>query len=222
MAKKIKTGIFGGSFNPVHIGHLRAAEEVREQLSLDKVLFIPSSVHPIKKERNIPDGKTRLKMLQLAVSGNAGFEVSDIELKRKGVSYTVDTLKQLKKENRNEELYFIVGTENLAKIDEWKDYKDLFNLAHFAVIARPGFIYKNIRDIIPGCLRSDINFSKDKEGLKVFKHTRGKEVIFLKIRGISISSTTLRKMIQKKRSIKYFVPDKLNNYIIKNNLYSGE
>ena len=102
MAKKIKTGVFGGSFNPVYIGHLRAAEDVREQLSLDRVLFIPSSIHPAKKEKNVPSGKTRLKMLQLAVSENPGFEVSDIELKRPGVSYTVDTLKQLKRNRKNE------------------------------------------------------------------------------------------------------------------------
>ncbi len=97
MAPKLHSGLFGGSFNPVHIGHLRAAEEVMEILSLDKIVFIPSSIHPIKKDKNIIEAKYRLRMLELATKDNKKFEVSDAEMKRPGPSYTIDTLKHFKK-----------------------------------------------------------------------------------------------------------------------------
>ena len=95
MARKI--GIFGGSFNPVHLGHLRAAEEIREILSLEKIIFIPTSIHPLKPVKNMPSGRKRFQMLNLAVKDNPCFEVSDLELKREGPSYTIDTLKYFSK-----------------------------------------------------------------------------------------------------------------------------
>lgn len=222
MGAKIKVGLFGGSFNPLHIGHLRAADEVMEILGLDKVIFIPSSIHPIKNKKNIADAGYRLKMLEMATRDTEEFEVSDVEMKRPGPSYTIDTLKHYKKNNKNYRLYFVMGTENLAKIDTWQDYKELFNFANFAVIHRPGFNFENIRDIIPGSLAKEFRYSGNKDGKTVYKHTSGNELIFFKIRGIRISSTTLRKSVKNGKSIKYFVPESVNKYILKNKLYSGE
>jgi len=222
MGAKLKVGLFGGSFNPLHIGHLRAAEEVREILDLDKIIFIPSSIHPIKNEKNIVDAKYRLRMLELATRDIKDFEVSDVEMKRPGPSYTVDTLKYFKDKFKNYRLIFILGTENLAKIDTWKDYKELFKYADFAVLSRPGFNLKNIRDIIPRGLVKQFKLSENKNGKTVYKHLSGNSLVFFKIKGIRISSTTLRKLVENGKSIKYFVPDRVNKYILKNKLYLGE
>ncbi|MEE9193061.1 MAG: nicotinate-nucleotide adenylyltransferase [Thermodesulfobacteriota bacterium] len=222
MGAKLKVGLFGGSFNPLHIGHLRAAEEVREILDLDKIIFIPSSIHPIKNEKNIVDAKYRLRMLELATRDIKDFEVSVVEMKRPGPSYTVDTSKYFKDKFKNYRLFFILGTENLAKIDTWKDYKELFKCADFAVLSRPGYNLENIRDIIPRGLVKQFKLSENKNGKTVYKHSSGNSLVFFKIKGIRISSTTLRKLVENGKSIKYFVPDSVNKYILKNKLYLGE
>ena len=214
-------GLFGGSFNPLHIGHLRAAEEVREILGLDKVIFIPSSIHPIKNEKSMIEAKYRLKMLELATRGIEEFDVSDVEIKRPGPSYTVDTLKYLKDKFKNYSLYFILGSENFAKINTWKDYRELFKYADFAVLSRPGYNLEKIGDIIPGSLLKQFKLSENIDDKAVYKNSRGNRLIFFKIRGIRISSTTLRKHVEKGKSIRFFVPDRVNKYILKNKLYSG-
>lgn len=222
MGAKLKVGLFGGSFNPLHTGHLRAAEDVRETLGLDKVIFIPSSIHPVKNDKNIIDAKYRLKMLELATKGVEEFEVSDVEMNRPGPSYTIDTLKYFKNNFKNYKLFFILGTENLAKIDTWKDYNELFKYSDFAVVIRPGFNFSNIKDIIPGVLAKQFKLSEKTDYKTVYKHSGGNNLIFFKIKGIRISSTTLRKIVKSGKSIKYFVPDSVNKYIIKNKLYSGD
>jgi len=222
MGTKLRVGLFGGSFNPLHTGHLRAAEEVREILELDKVIFIPSSIHPIKNDKNIINAKYRLKMLELATKGIKEFEVSGVEMKRAGPSYTIDTLKHFKSKFKNYRLFFILGSENMARIDTWKDYKELFRYADFAVVGRPGFNFKNIKDIIPSGLVKQFKLSNKTAYKTVYKHTKGNNLIFFKIKGIRISSTTLRNIVKNGKSIKYFVPDSVNKYIIKNKLYSGD
>jgi len=222
MGVKLKVGIFGGSFNPLHNGHLRAAEEVMEILDLDKVIFVPSSIHPVKNDMNILDAKYRLKMLELATRDDVGFDVSDVEMKRPGPSYTIDTLKHFANKYKNYKLFFILGTENLARIDTWKDYKELFKFSNFAVVIRPGFNFSNIKDIIPGVLAKQFKLSEKTDNKTVYKHSSGNSLVFFKIKGIRISSTTLRKLVEKGKSIKYFVPDRVNKYILKNKLYLGE
>ena len=217
-----KIGLFGGSFNPVHIGHLRAAEEIKELLKLDKIIYIPTSVHPLKKSRNIPDGKKRYQMLKLAVSGNPDFEVSDIELKRKGPSYTIDTLKYFSKRYKRKEFYFILGTENLSNIDEWKHYHELFQYSNFAVMKRPGVKFIKGKSIFPSPLRRMFKFIESTDSIEAYEHKSSKKLIFVNIRGIRISSTRVRKLIKDKKSIRYFVPNNLNTYILKNKLYTGE
>ncbi len=114
----MKIGILGGTFNPVHIGHLILAEEVREKLKLDKIIFIPTALPPHKDNMDIAPAGDRLKMLKLAIKGNKFFGVSDIEIKRKGRSYTIDTIKELKNKFVNDELYFIIGSDLLKYINE--------------------------------------------------------------------------------------------------------
>ena len=221
MGEKIRVGLFGGSFNPLHYGHLRAAEEVKDIVNLDRIIFIPSSVHPVKKDKNIIDPKHRLKMIRLATDDNEFFEVSDVEMKRPGPSYTIDTLKYYREKHKDYETYFILGTENLARIDTWKDYKELFNYSNFAVIYRPGFNFNRIEEIIPSSLSKQFRLYGDTEEMVIYRHKSGNSLIFFKIRGIKISSTTVRNLVKKGKSIKYFVPESLNKYILKQNLYKG-
>ena len=220
MAKKI--GLFGGSFNPVHLGHLRAAEEIRELLSLDKVIFIPTSVHPLKQSSNIPDGKKRFQMLKLAIRDNPDFEVSEVELKREGPSYTIDTLKYYSNRYKNNQFYFIIGNENLASIDRWKQYEDLFRYSNFAVIKRPGVKSGKGNSPLPLKLKRTFKLKKSQKDITIYEHKSSKKLIFLNIRGIRISSTRVRKLIREKKSVKYFIPNNLNTYILKNNLYIGD
>ena len=220
MAKKI--GLFGGSFNPVHLGHLRAAEEIKELLSLDRVIFIPTAVHPLKQNRSVPDGKKRFHMLKLATRDNPDFEVSEVELKRKGPSYTVDTLKYYSNRYKNKQYYFIIGSENLASIDRWKQYEDLFSYSNFAVIKRPGVKFNKGKSSLPPKLRRMFKLIKSGSDYTEYEHKSSKKLIFLNIRGIRISSTRVRKLIKEKKSVRYYIPNSLNTYILKNNLYIGD
>ncbi len=214
--------MFGGSFNPVHTGHLRAAEEIKESLLLDKVVFIPASVHPFKKKGDITDKKKRCQMLRLATRNNPDFEISEIELQREGVSYTIDTLKYFADSDPGAQFYFIVGNENLAQIEKWNQYQDLFFYANFAVIERPGSDTVEECQLIPSGLKQFFKLKRTAEGTTVYEHNSLKELVFLKISGINISSSEIRRLIMEKRSARYFVPDEVNSYILKNKLYVGE
>jgi len=129
----VKLGIFGGTFNPIHLGHLRAAEEVREKLALDKVVFIPTGIPPHRPLSEIVQFPHRYEMVKRAISNNPYFEISDIEGKRKSKSYTVDTLKVL---NKGKELFFIIGLDAFINLNTWKTPERLFQLTHFVVIPR--------------------------------------------------------------------------------------
>lgn len=213
--------MFGGSFNPVHIGHLRAAEEITEMFLLDKVIFIPTSVHPFKK-KDSHGAEKRFHMLQIATGSNPKFEVSDVELKREGISYTIDTLKHFVDSYENTQLYFILGTENLAKIDKWHQFQDLFLYSNFIVIERPGVKTAESSLYIPLKLRSMFTLKQAGRDVTVYEHNSLNKLIFLKIKGIDVSSSKVRNLIRDKKSIRYFIPDDLRSYILKENLYAGE
>ena len=132
----MKTGIFGGTFNPPHTGHLIVAEYVREKISLDKVLFVPSAVPPHKQDLDIVEAHHRLEMLQCAVQGNRYFEVSDIEVRRGGVSFTVDTLVEFKGRSPDDHLYFLIGMDNLRDFDTWKMGEKIVDLAKVVTIVK--------------------------------------------------------------------------------------
>ncbi|MDD5501774.1 MAG: nicotinate (nicotinamide) nucleotide adenylyltransferase, partial [Candidatus Omnitrophica bacterium] len=117
----MKIGVIGGTFNPVHIGHLILAEEAREKLGLDKVILIPTAMPPHKDASGIAPAEDRLKMLKLSVKGNKFFSVSDMEIRRRGRSYTIDTLRELKRRFARDEIYFIIGSDLLKYLNEWKD-----------------------------------------------------------------------------------------------------
>lgn len=194
-----KIGILGGVFNPVHTAHLIAAEEVREQLQLDKILFIPSANPPHKDSDELIDAEKRLKMVTLAVSGNKHFEVSDIEITTQGnaKSYTIDTLTALKEKYGNEHVKFclIIGMDQLIELHTWKDPEKLFTLSEVVVINRPGYSAQEIQN----------DFSK--------------KVTFVTVPNLEISSSHIRRRVKENKSIKYLVPEAVEKFITENNLY---
>lgn len=192
----MKIGILGGSFNPVHIGHLILARTVLEEIRLDKIIFIPCYIQPLKSSREFAFPEHRLEMLRLALEGNDSFEISDIEIKRKGKSYTVDTLKILKK--TYDDLFFIIGIDNLREFHKWKEPDKILRLAKLIVTNRGGIDQK-----IP-------------------KRIRRKEIITCKIPNIEISSSYIRERIREGKSIKFLVPDNVEKYILINNLYKND
>ena len=218
---RMKIGLFGGTFNPIHIGHLRAAEELREILQLEKIYFIPASVPPLKDLKNIASPSHRLRMVEIAIEENPFFQSSDVELKREGPSYTIDTLRFFSSKFPEFELCFILGSELFSEIDSWKEYNKLFELTHFAVITRPGFS-KNLLPSLPLALKDDFIYHSDEHNLIVYLHKTSKTLALVQIGGIQVSSTQIRDLIYKNKSIKYLVPKEVERYIFDHNLYKKE
>ena len=136
----MRIGVFGGSFNPVHNGHLRLASYALSELNLNRVIFVPSNQTPLKKKEVLLPAALRLSLLKAAVKKNRSFGVSDCELKRGGMSFTVDTLKAFKKKwGKKTELYFLSGADVVQSLDRWKSPKKVFQLCRFVVVTRPGF-----------------------------------------------------------------------------------
>lgn len=218
---KEKAGLFGGTFDPVHLGHLRAAEEIREELSLNRIFFIPAAIPPHKDETHITPSRHRLEMLKLAVRENPHFEICDYELRKKSTSYTVDTLRYLNTTYPGSEFYFIVGNELFSEIETWKEYKELFKLSNFAVITRPGY-RDECSAKLPLALKNDFSYYKEKENVILYKDQNSKFIAFTKIRGLEISSTEIRRYVNCGRSVKYLVPSAVEEYILQNNIYPEE
>lgn len=140
----MKIGILGGSFDPIHMGHLILGENVRDSLKLDKVIFIPTGINPFKGNRNTTSPTQRLEMIKFAIESNPHFTISTIEIEREGISYTIDTIKSLKGRYKEDDLYFIIGSDIIFQIEKWKDIQQLFKLCKFALVNRPGKELKEI------------------------------------------------------------------------------
>ncbi|MDD5198493.1 MAG: nicotinate-nucleotide adenylyltransferase [Terrimicrobiaceae bacterium] len=132
----MKTGLFGGSFDPIHIGHLILAREAREQLGLDRVIFIPAAISPHKLEREPAPAKTRLEIVSAAISGEPGFEVDDCEIRRAAPSFAIDTVRWMRERHRGDEFFYLVGEDNLAKLPTWREFEKLRRLVQFVVLDR--------------------------------------------------------------------------------------
>ena len=215
-----KLGILGGTFNPIHYGHLAAAEEIRDRLKLDRVLFIPSYLPPHKPEDDIPSAFQRMEMVRLALSGNDHFEASDIEIERGGTSYSIDTIKALLHAYPGAELYFITGLDTFLEIQAWHEWEQLLTLCSFVVLSRPGYCFADI-------MRIDFMKRAEKELIALdrgdMKHAvirSGTFTIVLETVPLyDISSTDIRVRIKEGRSIKYHLPEAVEIYIMKMRLY---
>ncbi|VAX34052.1 Nicotinate-nucleotide adenylyltransferase [hydrothermal vent metagenome] len=208
--------IFGGTFNPIHFGHLRAAEEVREALGLSKVIFTPSCVPPLKSG-DLAEVHCRLEMVRLAIKDNPHFDLSDMECRRGEKSYTVRTLEELKEQHPSIEPLFILGVDAFLDIPNWYKPERLIQLCDFIVVNRPPFCTEEI-------LRSP--FLKD-EGMRLSRETQalltlksGRKVISINCTSIGISASDIRERLKKGMSIKYLLPESVESYIISNKLYN--
>ena len=200
MGVGVRIGVFGGTFDPVHMGHLIVAEDARAELELDKVLFIPAGQPWFKSYRQITDTQHRLAMVRLAVAGNKGFDVSDIEVRRSGPSYTVDTLAELREQYKGSEFVVILGVDALREIDRWHQPRRLFELASVVGMARPG------ATLDPSVLNAAIPGASDR--MRLVDSTL-----------IDISGTEIRQRVAAGLSIRYRVPAAVERYIHEHGLY---
>ena len=199
-----KIGIFGGTFDPVHYGHLILAEQAMEDASLKQIIFMPARVQPFKMNTSIADGAHRLAMLNLAIENNPKFSLSDLELNSTKVSYTIHTLNQLMEtEMADAELFFIIGTDAFLGIEKWYCSDELLSRFSFVIGSRPG--YKELE------LEQQMN---------AFRVKYATDMILINNAEVEISSTTIKKRIREGKSIKYLLPEKVETYIYENLLYS--
>lgn len=203
MASK-RIGIFGGSFDPIHLGHLLMAEQFRSELSLDTVKFIPAKISPFKLNYTPTADKHRLEMLKLAIGAHPNFEIDPIEIQRGGVSYTIDTVEQLQSNQPDATWFLLIGADSLKDFKKWKSPEKLLRSVQL-VVARRG-----------GCPEPDW---KELDGLASEETLRAIEQIRLDIPVMEISSTAVRQRIETKRSIRYLVPAPVEVYIQEHQLY---
>ena len=196
-----RIGLMGGTFNPIHNGHLVTAEEARVQFALDEVIFIPSGKPPHKSERKIADAYHRSMMTILATVTNPYFHVSQVEIERPGYSYTYDTVSYFQELYQGKaELYFITGADAILEIIAWKNVEQLFEKCCFIAATRPGFDLSAIRSSdLPPAARN--------------------RIFYMEIPALAISSTDVRRRIKEGRPIKYLMPSGVETYIYKNKLY---
>lgn len=187
----MRIGILGGTFNPIHAGHLILAEEVREKLGLDKIIFVPTYLPPHKDNSDIAKAADRFVMIKTAINGNKFFLVSDIEIRRNGRSYTIDSLREFKKIYPHDELYFIIGSDLLKYLDDWKDLNEIVKMVKFVVATRPGYPLEKIPSYIST----------------------------IPIRAVDISGFEIRCAIKENKSFRYLVPEGVFKYIDRKRLY---
>jgi len=193
MGNAMRVGILGGTFNPIHIGHLILAEEAIWKLTLNKVIFVPAYIPPHKEIEDSPSAQDRFEMVKLAIDGNPRFEVSSLEIDARKKSYSIDTLRAFKGIFGDQsKLFFLTGSDSLKDLFSWKDVEEIFKISKFVVAHRPGYPVENVP----------------------------KEVETVVITPIEVSSMDIRRRLKEGRSIRYLVPENVRQYIVEKKLYA--
>lgn len=195
-----RIGIFGGSFNPIHNGHIYLADKVKEQLCLERIIFIPTGIAPHKNYSSFADKHHRYNMVKLAVENI--FEVSDIEVKSDKICYAVDTMTEIKETYKNEEIFYIIGADSLVAFMEWKEPLKLFEMLQIVVVDREG---------------TDIDKVADE-----YRDKYNANIIICHMDEYNVSSTDIRNAVKQKKDISKLVPEKVSEYIIKHKLYTED
>jgi nicotinate-nucleotide adenylyltransferase len=224
----MRIGLFGGTFNPVHIGHLTVAKEVKDGFPLDTIIFFPSAIPPHKESESVVNADDRINMLNIAISSTPdfldSFAISDIELKRSGPSYTIDTVNeyQSKIEDDNQ-IYLIMGIDAFFEIDTWKSYMELFKIIPFIVLSRPengppfkGTKLKPLESFIQTNISADYKYSS-LDGK--YSHSENMPIYIYDVTPIHISATKIRKHVKNGMSIQSMVPQGVEEYIKVKGLY---
>jgi len=191
----LRIGVLGGTFNPPHIGHLIVAEQARENLELSKVVFVPTAIPPHKQGLDIVEAHHRVEMLQCALQGNRAFEISDMEIARGGVSFTVDTLRSLAQQRPDDSLFLLIGADNLMDFHTWRDPEGILAIAKVVAMTRPGF------------------------SMSAFDEQLRNRIHICDVPQIEIESRRIRARVREGKSIRYLVPAAVEAYIAKNKLY---
>ncbi len=211
--KERRIGLFGGTFDPIHLGHLRCAQEVWEAFHLSQVIFILAAAPPHKLERPIISTKHRWNMVKVAITGNPSFALSDVEIRREGTSYSIETISHYHRNlKEGERLFFILGADAFCEIETWKDYPRLFTLCDFIVISRPNF------DSLHASVLTSEGFTQEDKGDR-FLHPSGHSLHLLSVTPIGIASTDIRRAVREGRSLTYLVPKEVEEYITSKGLY---
>ena len=215
----MRIGLFGGTFDPIHWGHLRSAEEVSEAFGLDRLYFIPASVPPHKRGQTATPARDRLQMVRLGAVGNPRFSVSTVEIARPGVSFSIDTVREFAaKKRRGDSLFFIIGLDAFREIGSWKDFAGIFPLCNFIVTSRPG---SRERDPLGGTgVAVKRLFCYDFKQ-KNYRHWSGTRIFFIELTDIAISASEVRELVRRGKSIRYLVPPTVEKYIKRRGLYRG-
>ncbi len=201
---KKRIGIIGGTFDPIHYGHLIAANWAKESLTLEKVIFMPAGTPPHKLQNNVLDPIHRYKMVHIATKDNPSFEVSSLEINRRGPSFTIDTAKELTEKYQDEDvqILFIVGADSIIELHTWKDYEELLDKYYFIAVSREGYEKQQFL-----------------QRIEEIHSIYGKRIYNVEIPSIGISSTQLRNRVKSNKSIRYLIPAPVEQYIKENNLY---
>ena len=198
----MKIGVLGGTFDPIHVGHLIIAEEVRVRLGLTQVLFVPAWISPLKLARLLSPAEDRVRMLELAIASNPYFRLSRVDIERPGPSYSVDTLRELRAElGPRAQIFFIMGADAVIELPTWRDPKTILDLCQVVGVLRPGcesFDPASLDGLIPGAAR---------------------RILMLDVPAIGISASAIRARISLGLSIRYLVPEAVERYIYERGLY---
>jgi nicotinate-nucleotide adenylyltransferase len=213
-------GLFGGTFDPVHLGHLRAAAEVRRKAGLDRVLFIPSYLPPHKASGAVASAADRLRMVELACRRRAGFEPSAVEVEAGEKSYSILTLRKVGALHPEARLFFILGVDAFLEIGTWREYRRVLEECFFIVTGRPGFELERARDVLGGRLRASIG-PFPPGGTAGGPLPPRRRVFLMPIRALAVSSTAVRERVRRGLAVEGLVPKPVAEYIRERKLYRG-
>lgn len=213
----MKWGLLGGTFDPIHYGHLRCAEEVLDLFGLNRVMFIPAARPPHKIDGEITPFYHREQMVKMAIEDNPNFSYSDVEKIRGGISYSVETVEFiLNKYLPDLELFFILGQDAFHAIKTWKEWQRLLLMCHFVVMTRPGYEKKGLDVILPSDFAKQFTYDPERDG---YQGPTGNFIFFREVTFLDISAGKIRRLVREGRSIRYLTPESVRHYIIQNKLY---
>jgi nicotinate-nucleotide adenylyltransferase len=213
-----RIGLFGGTFDPIHCGHVKAAESVQNIFSFDRILFIPSYIPPHKESVDVASAEHRLKMVELALFSFDRFFPSSIEIDARGTSYSIVTLNRIKEMFPQTAIFFLLGIDAFLDIETWKDYEDVLEQCSFIVMSRPGFRLGEAKRILTGKYSQrmvEVSGLLEKKNEALFDQ----KIYLLSINTLDISSSEVREKVTKDQSIKGLVPENVENYIKEKHLY---
>jgi nicotinate-nucleotide adenylyltransferase len=218
MMRQERIGIFGGTFDPVHRGHLRAAEAVRRRFALDRVLFVPANIPPHKKRGAAAPARDRVAMVELAMRGRRGLVVSPVEVEAGGTSYSIRTIRRMRAAYPRARLFFILGADAFCEIETWKSWRRVLAECVFIVITRPGFRLRDAGNVLAGPLASVVRPVRTGDNVRESWFDRFR-VFLLPVPALDVSSSDVRRRIRNGRSVRGLIPRAVDVYISERGLY---